>query len=70
MEQVVGGRDEMARKTGSGAHERFTGVSNKGGGERRGRWVLICDGGDYTQPQILKLRRTRPEVYEATDRIW
>ena len=45
MEALVGGEIEMARRTGSRAHERFTG------------------------PQILKLRRTRPEVYDKTDRI-
>lgn len=45
MENLVGGEEEMARRTGSRAHERFTG------------------------PQILKLRRNQPEVYDKTDRI-
>lgn len=45
MEEAIGGEEAMARRTGSRAHERFTG------------------------PQILKLRRENPEVYEKTETI-
>ncbi|KAK4046848.1 hypothetical protein OIO90_006424 [Microbotryomycetes sp. JL221] len=45
MEQAIGGPDAMAKRTGSRAHERFSG------------------------PQILKLRRKQPDVYDKTARI-
>ncbi|GAA6033055.1 hypothetical protein JCM8097_000121 [Rhodosporidiobolus ruineniae] len=45
LEAAVGGPEALTQRTGSRAHERFTG------------------------PQILKLRRARPDVYEQTERI-
>ncbi|KAM3554690.1 hypothetical protein MY1884_005991 [Beauveria asiatica] len=45
FDAALGGREELAKVTGSGAHHRFTG------------------------PQIMRLRRTHPQVYENTARI-
>ncbi|KAM3488879.1 hypothetical protein MY3957_007820 [Beauveria namnaoensis] len=45
FDAALGGREELAKVTGSGAHHRFTG------------------------PQIMRLRRTQPRVYDNTARI-
>ncbi|PHH62923.1 hypothetical protein CDD81_6556 [Ophiocordyceps australis] len=45
FDAALGGREQLAQTTGSGAHHRFTG------------------------PQIMRLRRTRPDVYARTAHI-